>query len=505
MTEQETTGTSGYHVLLTGVDTLVLNVRYADENNRPVKQELADEFVEQFDLWQKEARQEESTIPTPLVFAGETLLMYPHGAGKGQWKWLLTCRAFNLCISRGRLNGIIAQVRFSSEYLWSSQDDGKPDVAVAMVEVFTFLHDLFGLALYFQVSEVHLCADMIGWDVSSCEWQDTFLSRARRRVDRAETVSAGSAAVVVVSGRKLATLEFGSHGSPLSCVIYNKSLEIRQKSHDKIWFHDLWQRVQRVDGSSVWDGETDVWRVEFRFKRESLHELKEDGVFHGIENADDLPERLEALWTYAAGHAGVVADGLPDGWLRYTVPSSDSNMARWPVHPAWVALQAAFSSVPASAIGSLIRQRIRQVNILQLVRQIGGCASTLSAWLGGSQDDRPSSAMVGLTEDSDSVPIPEQIYDYHFVLHWLHEQMPRYVMVAQAARVNPEHPDILWKKYGVKFAGDVQSKRVLYGLQADGVAAPALGSDGGRLVPARNVVQEVLDPDEYREWLDRQS
>jgi hypothetical protein len=113
--------------------------------------------------------------------------------------------------------------------------------------------------------------------------------------------------------------------------------------------------------------------------------------------------------------------------------------------------------------------------------------------------------MVGLTEDIDSVPVPGQIYDYHFVLHWLHEQMPRYVMAAQAARVNPEHPEILWKKYGVKFAGDVQSKRVLYGLQADGVAAPALGSDSGGLVPARNAVQEVLDPDEYREWLDRQS
>ena len=29
----------------------------------------------------------------------------------------------------------------------------------------------------------------------------------------------------------------------------------------------------------MWDGETDVWRVEFRFKREALHELKT--VDHG--------------------------------------------------------------------------------------------------------------------------------------------------------------------------------------------------------------------------------
>lgn len=433
MTEQ-TTETSGYQVLLSGVDTLVLNVRYADEKNRPVKQELADEWVEQFDLWQKEARQEESPLPSPLCFEGETLLMYPHGAGKGQWKWLLTCPAFKLALSRGRLNGIIAQVRFSSQYLWSCQFDGKQEIAVAMVEVFDFLHGLFGPVLHFQVSEVHLCADMIGWDVSACAWKDTFLSRARRRVDRAEIVEVGSAAVAVVSGRKLATLEFGSHGSPLSCVIYNKSLEIRQHSHEKIWFHDLWRGVQREDGSSVWDGESNVWRVEFRFKRDALHELQEEGVFHGIEDADDLPERLEALWTYAAGHVGVAADGLPDGWLRYTVPSSDTNMARWPVHPAWATLQAAFCAVPVSTLGSLIRQRIRQVNILQLVRQIGGCASTLSAWLGGKQDDRPTHALVGLSEEGDRVPLPEQIYDYHFVLHWLHEQMPRYVMAEKKRR-----------------------------------------------------------------------
>lgn len=476
MTEQMVN--NSYHVLLAGVDTLVLNVRYADENNRPVKRELADELVEQFDLWQKEARQEESTVPSPLCFVGEMLLMHPHGAGKGQWKWLLNCPAFNLCISRGRLNGIIAQVRLSSQYLWSSQFDGKQDIAVAMVEVFTFLHDVFGPALHFQVSEVHLCADMIGWDVASCEWQDTFLSRARRRVDRAaappETVAVGSAAVAVISGRKLATLEFGSHGSPLSCVIYNKSLEIRQKLQKKVWFHDLWQWVQREDGSAVWDGETDVWRIEFRFKREALHELKEEGVFHGIENADDLPERLEALWIYAAGHPGVAADGLPDGWLRYTIPSSDTNMARWPVHPAWLVLQAAYcsdvaqvidtatgevSSMPASSIGSLIRERIRQVNIERLVQQISGCTSTLSAWLGGKQDDPP-------LEGIEQVPILKQTHDYHFVLHWLHEYMPRYVMAALAARVSPDRPEMLWKKYGAKFAGDVQNKRVLYGLQA---------------------------------------
>jgi hypothetical protein len=84
--------------------------------------------------------------------------------------------------------------------------------------------------------------------------------------------------------------------------------------------------------------------------------------------------------------------------------------------------------------------------------------STLSAWFGGKQDDLP-------LEGIEQVPILKQIQDYHFVLHWLHDQMPRYVIAALVARVNPERPETLWKKYGVKFAVDVQSKRVLYGLQ----------------------------------------
>ena len=82
--------------------------------------------------------------------------------------------------------------------------------------------------------------------------------------------------------------------------------------------------------------------------------------------------------------------------------------------------------------------------------------------------------------------------------------MPRYVMAAQAARVASSHPEILWKKYWAKFAGDVQHKRVLYGLQASGLAAPALGSDGRWLPPVRDVMREVLDPLEYRDWLNTQ-
>ena len=69
-----------------------------------------------------------------------------------------------MAISRGRLSRIIAQVRLSSEYLWSCEY-----LAEAIVEVGLFLYGMFGDYLWFQVSEV---------DISRANWQDSFISRA---------------------------------------------------------------------------------------------------------------------------------------------------------------------------------------------------------------------------------------------------------------------------------------------------------------------------------------
>jgi hypothetical protein len=330
----------------TGVDTLLLNVRYADASGKPVKQELDERYVTVLNEWQEKARVVDEPVVIPLAFRGVSFLMHPHGAGKGQWRWLLTSSLLTLTISRGRLNGIVAQVRCSSEYLWSCES-----FADAVVEVTFFLCQFFGDHLFIQVSEVHLCADVAGWDVSSCGWQSSFLSRARRRVDRADTSDetvAGGAAVAVVSGRRLATLEFGARG-PLSCSIYNKTLEIKQKSR-KTWFYDFWRK-------GGWDRESEVWRVEFRYRREALHEVGVPGVFEGIEDVYNLIERLEALWVYAAGHVAGGPDGLPDGWLRYVVPGSDKNRARWEVHPAWAVIQQAFtdeSSIARDEDGTIL-------------------------------------------------------------------------------------------------------------------------------------------------------
>ena len=387
-----------------GVDTLVLNVCYADKQFQPIKQELNADLQEVLSRLQDEARINESAMVTEWAFKGFALYMQSKGS-RGQWRWILTCPLVSLAISRGRLNQIIAQVRLSSEYLWSCET-----VSDAIVEVSLLLYDLFGEYLWVQVSEVDLCADSIGWDVASTNWQDCFVSRAVGQNGRPADAPVDGPDVARLRWKQIATLDFGKHTSPISCCIYHKSAEIRQKSPTKVWFHDLWKR-------NGWDGSSEVWRVEFRLTREFLHSVH-------IEDVHDLPERLPSLWEYCAGRLGGGSDGLPDGWLRYVTPTDDTNRSRWPVHPAWAVIQQACNTED-EGLGPLVRERIREKNIRQGLAAVLGYLSTLSAWVGGDLASRDT--------------------EISLVLHWLYEEGANYL-----------------EEKGCSFADLVRQKRLLY-------------------------------------------
>ena len=384
-------------VILHGVDTLVLNVRYVDEMGKPTRALLDEQFIPVLNDWQGQAKQEEKPVPVPLAFKEQPFQMHPHGAGKGQWRWLLTSPLLNLSIGLGKLNGVIAQVRLSSEYLWQCQN-----FACAVVEVVDFLCTLFGDRVQFQPSEVHLCADVMHWDLPSLNWQRTVLSRGRYRREYAESEPEATmleaAQVSMYYGRALSTLQFGSHGAALSAVIYDKTREITQQSR-KTWFWDFWKSAT-CDAS--WDGQSTVWRIEFRFKRDALNEFTDGESFHGINDVFDLVERLPSLWAYAVGHVGET-----DAWLRYVTPNSDTNMARWPLHPTWMVVQQAFADdlptltdddgnlqldsdgvVQTVPPVTVVRKRKVQVNVERAVKAIFGYAASLAAFLGGYQSDQ---------------------------------------------------------------------------------------------------------------------
>jgi hypothetical protein len=299
---------------------------------------------------------------------GVSLFVEPHSAGK-QWRWLLTSRLLNVTVSRGTFNDIIAQVRFSSEFLWSQDWSGD-----ALQKVHDFLMSIFGERIHLQVSEVHLCADIVGYDFSQVNFEEQFVTRVRKN----DAIYSTGVDSVSLDYHRVSTLRFSSHGSPLSCSIYNKTLEIKQKS-GKTWFYDLWRKGVEGENGGAWDGESDVWRVEFRFKREFLRNLTTP-----IEDAYDLLDQYKPLWDYAAGRLTGGDDGLPDGWLRYTLPSeTDTTRSRWLVHPAWVVVQSAFSAPVELGLGPVVRERIREKNLERGIASTIGYVSTLAAWLGG--------------------------------------------------------------------------------------------------------------------------
>ncbi len=155
-----------------GVDTLVMNVCYADRQFQPLKKEVSENLQNYLNVLQNAARMNETPMLTEWTFKDIHLFMQEKGS-RGQWKWILKSPLLTVAISRGRLSRIIAQVRLPSEYLWSCKY-----LAEAIVEAGVFLFDLFDEYLWFQVSQVDLCADVVGWDVSQTNWQECFISRA---------------------------------------------------------------------------------------------------------------------------------------------------------------------------------------------------------------------------------------------------------------------------------------------------------------------------------------
>ena len=356
------------HLVGYGVDTLILNVRYSDTFFEPIKQELDEKLQRELDYLQASARQDENAVATDWSFNGALLFVEPQGGGK-QWRWRLTCRWLTLVVSRGKFNDVIAQVRFSSEFLWSCTYTGD-----ALYRVHAFLISLFGEYIHLQVSEVHLCADVTGYDFAKADYEQAFVSRVRKQQGLYET----GVDRVALENRRVSMLTFSSHAAPISCVIYNKTLEIKQKSN-KTWFYDLWRTGVDAPNGGRWDGESDVWRVEFRFKRDFLHNLSEP-----IEQAYELLGQFKPLWDYAAGHVEGGEDGLPDGWLRYVcLDWEDTNRSRWPVDEAWSVVQSAFSIDLEPDLAGVVRQRVREKNIERGIASTIGYLSTLAAWLGG--------------------------------------------------------------------------------------------------------------------------
>ena len=463
------------------LDTLVLNVYPTDHAFELEERRLDPLLREELTLLKEQAQELEEDFPTRFAFNGAPLLMRAKG-GDG-FNWIMHNHWLTVAVNRSSKAQILAQVRCSSAYLWRVRDLGQ-----ILGDVHQFLMSIFGEYILPHVSSCDLAVDVTGLDLSSVEVvKEHFVSRAQLTGLMPSSATDdgmidGPDSIKQRWGR-ITGLPFGARGGALSALIYDKTHEIKYKSPEKAWFHDLWLHVLDENGNPVWDGKAPVWRIEVRFKRPALNEMMQEGVFHGIDSAYDLEERLSGLWSYAVGHVNGGEDGLPDGWLRYVIPTEDTNRSRWPVHPDWKVMQSAFAPavlpesdyereereekellqlvdeelevhpwedpsrmvkcetsravVPAPLpavtldLAPFIRCRRYQVNMRRMVAQIAGCSITAEAW-------RPAGRLDGAQVDLSDT------------FHFLYEEVESYLEEKKR-----------------NFNELVQKKRVLYSIEKE--------------------------------------
>jgi hypothetical protein len=148
-----------------GIDSLWLNIKAPEKDGLPIY--LADEL----DELRRQAQDVEDDLPTRFTFAGETLFLKPHGIQR-QWRWILHSPSLHLDVGRGLRNHVMGKARLSSAFLWER------GIADALSLHYDFLVGFYGgEGFTLQDSEVHLCADIAGWELSLDDLP-RFISRA---------------------------------------------------------------------------------------------------------------------------------------------------------------------------------------------------------------------------------------------------------------------------------------------------------------------------------------
>jgi len=242
------------------------------------------------------------------------------------------------------------------------------DLGKIVTEVHLFLMSIFGQYISLQPSAIDLACDVAGLDFWSLRnVKEHFVTRAQLSDERPVEMQAMIDGPDAVKRRwdRLTGLPFGARAGALSVLIYDKTHRIAYSEKEKEWFLDIYRSACDEQGNPLWDGSSPVWRVEVRWRRPGLNELKGED-FHGLSDAYDLESKLPGLWFYAVGHPGGGADGLPDGWLRYVIPTDDTNRSRWPVHPDWQVIQSGFLPAPVEESDYEREERERE-ELLRLV------------------------------------------------------------------------------------------------------------------------------------------
>ena len=224
--------------------------------------------------------------------------------GRGRFAFVLEDNWFSIQLSNASAGVLpLALVQIRSEYLTAVGPDEAVRTLVALVD---------GMGVVQgppKISRVDLFADF-------CADLDVAAMPGSHWIKRSKKLS------IHEECNEVTGISFGS-GNEVSARLYDKTREIRKSR--KRYMEPLWTEAG-------WDGQAQVWRMEFQVRREGLPEAM-------CGPAGDALQLCGNLWRY-----------LCDEWLRLAVPSeSDETRSRWPTHPLWHGLTRVWDELPDAA------------------------------------------------------------------------------------------------------------------------------------------------------------
>jgi hypothetical protein len=277
------TGPTAWHPLLAGIDTLDLGLYVRWDNQW--------EFhVARLETWKGRAAGTNGyLIDDGMLPIGQAVIL--PGGKPPMFRYHLQIPEGHIFLAQSDIyrTGPNIYVSLTAEALWRLG----PTQAVGLV--WGLIEDLGGTVDLIKPSRVDLCADFHipgGLSLSFLRHHRVSRSRATRQFETAD---------------RLETYYVGTAQAAITARLYDKGLEIG-KSH-KSWFLPLWQR----------DDPTDVWRVEFQFRRNALKAFR-------INAIEDLYQKLAGLW-----HV------VTDRWLSFRL-HDNPNQSRRTIHPWWRAV-----------------------------------------------------------------------------------------------------------------------------------------------------------------------
>lgn len=279
------------------------------------------------DLADARARAEVAGEPVSLDLGGAEALVHPMGLRRYRYR-ISTQHGLIGVSPQSSIPPIRIQPR--SEHLHAVG-------ANASAAWFADLAGGFVRGLRLTASRLDVFSDWQGLSLT-VDTRDHFVGRARHLRTNEE------------HGR-LTGFEFGRRATnTIAGRIYDKVVDIERTKKD--WWLDVW-------GSAYVPGQQ-VMRVEFEFGRSGLTE-------HGVDTVAEALERAPDLYVTAA-----------TDWLSERTPTHDTTKARWPVTPAWRAVQRPTFAAHAVSLDR-IRDRATAGSLRQTIPCIVGYAASFAA------------------------------------------------------------------------------------------------------------------------------